>query len=44
MSIILHHLNASRSFRILWLLEEINQPYELKVIFEIKLQILHLKN
>lgn len=30
MSIILHHLNASRSFRILWLLEEINQPYELK--------------
>lgn len=30
MSIILHHLNASRSFRILWLLEEIKQPYELK--------------
>ncbi|UGQ24995.1 glutathione S-transferase family protein [Acinetobacter calcoaceticus] len=33
MSIILHHLNASRSFRILWLLEEINQPYELKSYF-----------
>lgn len=30
MSITLHHLNASRSFRILWLLEEIKQPYELK--------------
>lgn len=28
--IVLHHLNASRSFRILWLLEEINQPYQLK--------------
>lgn len=25
----LHHLNASRSMRILWLLEEIGQPYEL---------------
>ena len=25
----LHHLNASRSIRILWLLEEIGQPYEL---------------
>ena len=24
----LHHLNASRSMRILWLLEEIGQPYE----------------
>lgn len=24
----LHHLNASRSIRILWLLEEIGQPYE----------------
>ncbi|MEG1707409.1 MAG: glutathione S-transferase [Acinetobacter sp.] len=30
MSIILHHLNSSRSFRILWLLEQINQTYELK--------------
>jgi glutathione S-transferase len=29
MSITLHHLNASRSLRILWLLEEIGQPYEL---------------
>ena len=27
--ITLHHLNASRSIRILWLLEEIGQPYEL---------------
>ncbi|MEN4914059.1 glutathione S-transferase [Acinetobacter pittii] len=36
MSIILHHLNASRSFRILWLLEEINQPYELKSYFRDK--------
>lgn len=36
MSIILHHLNASRSFRILWLLEEINQPYELKGYFRDK--------
>lgn len=25
----LHHLNASRSIRILWLLEEIGEPYEL---------------
>lgn len=25
----LHHLNDSRSFRILWLLEEIGQPYEI---------------
>ncbi|CAI3101756.1 hypothetical protein MWMV7_MWMV7_00138 [Acinetobacter calcoaceticus] len=36
MSIILHHLNASRSFRILWLLEEIKQPYELKSYFRDK--------
>lgn len=36
MFIILHHLNASRSFRILWLLEEINQPYELKSYFRDK--------
>lgn len=28
--ITLHHLNQSRSIRILWLLEEINQPYTLK--------------
>ncbi|ROL70309.1 glutathione S-transferase [Pseudomonas chlororaphis] len=27
--ITLHHLNASRSLRILWLLEEIDQPYTL---------------
>uniref|UniRef100_UPI00208E298A glutathione S-transferase family protein n=2 Tax=Moraxellaceae TaxID=468 RepID=UPI00208E298A len=33
---ILHHLNASRSFRILWLLEEISQPYELKSYFRDK--------
>lgn len=30
MKITLHHLNASRSFRILWLLEEIKLPYDLK--------------
>lgn len=36
MSIILHHLNASRSFRILWLLEEIAQTYELKSYFRDK--------
>ncbi|MFX8079071.1 glutathione S-transferase N-terminal domain-containing protein, partial [Acinetobacter baumannii] len=30
MMIKLHHLDQSRSFRILWLLEEIKQPYELK--------------
>lgn len=28
--ITLHHLDQSRSFRILWLLEEMKQPYELK--------------
>jgi glutathione S-transferase len=27
--IIVHHLNDSRSQRILWLLEELNQPYEI---------------
>src|SRR3984893_12391394 len=26
----LHHLNDSRSQRILWLLEELDQPYEMK--------------
>ena len=31
--ITLHHLDQSRSFRILWLLEEIKQPYELKRIY-----------
>lgn len=30
MTMTLHHLNASRSLRILWLLEEIKQPYEVK--------------
>ena len=30
MSIIVHHLNNSRSQRILWLLEELGIPYELK--------------
>ena len=33
MTIILHHLNASRSFRVLWLLEEIQKDYELKSYF-----------
>jgi glutathione S-transferase len=31
MSIILHHLNNSRSQRILWLLEELGVPYELRL-------------
>lgn len=31
--ITLHHLNQSRSIRILWLLEEINQPYQLTRYF-----------
>lgn len=47
MSIILHHLNASRSLRILWLLEEIKQPYELKSYLRDKttnLAPLELKN
>ncbi|KTE25212.1 MULTISPECIES: glutathione S-transferase [unclassified Sphingopyxis] len=30
MSLIVHHLNNSRSQRILWLLEEIGAPYEIK--------------
>lgn len=30
MSLIIHHLNNSRSQRILWLLEEIGAPYEVK--------------
>ncbi len=30
MTIIVHHLNNSRSQRILWLLEELNAPYEIK--------------
>src|ERR1700684_1114592 len=28
--IIVHHLNASRSQRVLWLLEELGVPYEVK--------------
>ena len=28
--IVVHHLNDSRSQRILWLLEELGQPYEIK--------------
>ncbi|WOE31008.1 MULTISPECIES: glutathione S-transferase [unclassified Acinetobacter] len=40
MSIILHHLNESRSFRILWLLEQIKQPYELKTYLRDKKTIL----
>lgn len=28
--IVLHHLNKSRSQRIIWLLEELGQPYEIK--------------
>jgi glutathione S-transferase len=31
--LIVHHLNESRSQRILWLLEELGAPYELKVYF-----------
>jgi Glutathione S-transferase, N-terminal domain len=30
MTIIVHHLDKSRSHRILWLLEELNVPYEIK--------------
>ena len=30
MRIILHHLNNSRSQRILWLLEELNLPYDIR--------------
>lgn len=30
MSVVVHHLNNSRSQRILWLLEELEVPYELK--------------
>ena len=30
MSLIVHHLNNSRSQRILWLLEEIGAPYEIR--------------
>lgn len=30
MSLIVHHLNNSRSQRVLWMLEELNLPYELK--------------
>ncbi|MCP3290793.1 glutathione S-transferase, partial [Aeromonas hydrophila] len=28
--IVLHHLNKSRSQRIIWLLEELGLPYEIK--------------
>jgi glutathione S-transferase len=30
MTIIVHHLEQSRSHRILWLLEELSVPYEIK--------------
>ncbi len=30
MTLIVHHLNNSRSQRILWLLEELNLPYEIR--------------
>lgn len=30
MTIIVHHLDRSRSHRILWLLEELNVPYEIR--------------
>jgi glutathione S-transferase len=31
MTIIVHHLDKSRSHRVLWLLEELNVPYEIKM-------------
>ena len=30
MSLIVHHLNNSRSQRVLWALEELGLPYEIK--------------
>ena len=30
MTIIVHHLNNSRSQRILWLLEELGEPYDVR--------------
>jgi len=36
MTIIVHHLNKSRSHRIIWLLEELNVPYEIKEYFRNK--------
>ena len=34
--LIVHHLNKSRSHRILWLLEELSIPYEIKLYFRDK--------
>jgi glutathione S-transferase len=36
MTIIVHHLNKSRSHRIIWLLEELTVPYEIKEYFRNK--------
>lgn len=36
MTIIVHHLNKSRSHRIIWLLEELSVPYEIKEYFRNK--------
>ena len=36
MTIIVHHLNKSRSHRIIWLLEELSVPYEIKKYYRNK--------
>ena len=36
MPLIIHHLNKSRSHRILWLLEELSVPYDLKLYYRNK--------
>ena len=40
MTIIVHHLDKSRSLRILWLLEELEVPYDIKEYKRDKLTLL----